>query len=359
MHQLTYIYTDRLSDEAYRKDVAEYARQFPTLVSSMKPYYTSREEFDKRILDWIMGPYEEFEGNNRELVLMEHISINFVENKLMDVIEKFQAYRSDLQWENPTYPPIILIDGTTPYLGEDLQDFARYSDSFVVLYDTTKKEATANLLVNKQFWDWWVIGGRWPMEFKVPQQPKDVVTGFELSALVDKSELDTSQYRTSALYKDINWKERIQKYLGRFLELHDQIKEVTSHLPPAWKVLEDSFGKVAADQYYRFNTKAFDAWRKEVREVTANIRSREAKIEEAFFITEEDLVGLSRREVIRYAIARAYCPAIMLVALEGQKTDLYKLDFFCPSNPQNIRNIIRAARRLKPDTVVIAVDVHN
>lgn len=359
MHQLTYIYTDRLSDEAYQRDVGEFSRQFPTLVASMKPYYISREEFDKRVLGSIMKPYQEFEGTNRELVLLEHISIDFVEHKLMDVIEKFQAYRSSLLVGKPTYPPIILIDSTTPYLEEDLQEFARYNDSFVVLYDTTKKEATANLLVNKQFWDWWVIGGRWPAEFEVPGQAHDLVAGFEPGAFTDLDKLDLTNHRTSALFKDINWKGRIKKYLGRFLELHDQIKEITAHLPPAWRVLENSFGKAAADLYYRFNTQVFDAWRKEVREVTANVRSREAKIEEAFFISEEDLVGLSRREVIRYAIARAYCPSIMMVALEGQKTDLYTLDFFCPSSPQNIRNIIRAARRLKPDTVVVAVDVHN
>lgn len=357
MHHLTYIYTDRLSEAAYQRSLVNFAEQFPAFV--LRTDLTAREVFDKEVLNNIMNPYQEFDGNHRELVLLEHISIDFVETKLMDLIGKFQAYRRTLGVGGPFYPPIILIDAGTPYVDEDLQEFARFNDSFVVMYDTTKEEATANLLVNKQFWDWWVVGGRWPMEFEVPGQSRDLVAGFQPGAFTDLDKLDLTNHRTSALFKDINWKARVQKYLGRFLELHDQIKEVTAHLPPAWRVLENSFGKAAADQYYRFNTVAFDAWRKEVREATANIRSRDARIEEAFFISEEDLVGLSRREVIRYAIARAYCPSIMVVALEGQKTDLYKLDFFCPSDPQNIRNIIRAARRLKPDTVVIAVDVHN
>lgn len=361
MHQLVYIYTDRLSDTAYQASVESFKAAFPSINPNSE--LLARDRFDREILAQIMAPYQEVEGNHRELVLLENIGINFVEHKLMDVIAQFEAYKNT--WHRiadkqvSVYPPIILIDAGTPFIEDDLQEFARFSDSFVVLYDTTKQEATAHLLVNRQFWDWWVIGGRWPTEFKVEGQSRDLVAGFEPGTFTDLSKLDLSKHRTSALFKDIDWKERIEKYRGRFLALHDRIKDATAHLPPAWKVLHDTLGKAGAEKYYRFDTKAFDQWRKDVREAVAKTSNPNAAIEEPFFVNAEDLVGLSRREVIRFAIARAYCPSVMVVALEGQDTALYMLDFFCPSDPRNIRNIIRAARRLKPDTVVIAVDVHN
>lgn len=347
MHHLTYVYTDKLGEPARTRNIKLYS---PKTLSEM---------IDRDILDRIMSPYQEYHGRHRELILLENISIDFVEHSLFDLIKQFEGRHSSLFDYPVSYPPIILIDGDAPDLSDELVEHAQRTAAYVVAYSLSGKTATANLLVNRQFWDWWQIGGRWPMEFKVANQLVDIVTGAEVSPMVDMTGVDTTGHFTSAYVRSVDWRQRIEKYMVPFLRLYDKIKDATAHLPPAWKVIKSSQAVTNDERYRCVNWPVFDAWRKEVREALKSIRDDKARIEDAFFVTEEDLVGLTRREVIRFAIARAYCPSFMLVSMEGEKDQLFELDFFVPSTPTNIRNIIRAARRLKPDTVVIAVDVHN
>lgn len=311
---------------------------------------------NKDELTQTLAEYNENGDDHFKRVLMTNIPEFTLENTMFDVIKRFRAVES---W-GPS--PIVLVDRAKDYLeNRDLRNM----DAYVISYDLDSKEATAQMVTSKAFWDWWVIGGRWPMEFHAPQRTHNVVGMTEISAMVDMTGVSTEGYYSSVYCKDIDHKKFKQEHLEKALKVWEYANENMPDMVPQWKMIEE-LNLPDDTAYYQFNCKAYDAWRDEVRRL-ADLQPKPEWSDEwcrtpvcgPFYL--EDVIGLTKRQLIRYAILRTYVPAFGVFDFGPDiPKKVVDLSFLATTNPKETKELVKYIRKhLTPDTVVTAVDIHN
>lgn len=325
---------------------------------------------DKETLARVMRPYnEQWEcpetgGMRPELVMLENVPVMTLETSLFDMITAFRKV-TDKKANYNKCRPIILVDDAYDYL--DVGSI-RELDAFVVAYDLDSKTATAKILVSRAFWDWWVVGGRWPIQFEGKHKwglLKNIVAPAEVSWAVDKAELAIKQEGryTSLRFGEIDWDKAKRERVKNALETWEVIYKVDPTLEPVANILK-RMNLPKGARYYSFDHAEYDAWHKRVVEIVNTFLPGWS---EGMF-SPYDLAGMSRRQVIRYAIARTYIAAIGVFYEEGYSTEksaaftqttVYDWSFFEHPTDQEVKEVLKRIRNLDPGTVVTAVDIHN
>lgn len=323
-----------------------------TLTRVMKPYN----------IDW---SYPESGGMRPELVVLENIPVMALETSLFDMIQEFRKVCN----KNSSYSstrPILLVDNAYDYIDVNaIQEL----DAFVISYDLDSNKATAKVMVSRTFWDWWVIGGRWPIQFKGIGHTgpflSNVIGPADVSWAVDKEALVTQSPGrfTSLRLDDIDWKSAKHERVANALRVWEPIHTADPTLERVSTILK-RMNLPKGVSYYSFDHEEYDAWHTKVMETArAVIPNWQSEM-----FSPHDVAGMTRRELIRYAIARTYVPAIGVFYEEGYnereggtytQTAVYNWGFFENPADKEVKEVWRRVRKLKPSTVVTAVDIHN
>lgn len=326
---------------------------------------------DKETLTRVLKPYNEdwncpeTGGLRPELVVLENVPVMTLETTLFDMITAFRKI-TDRSRNYNKCRPILLVDNAYDYI--DVGSI-RELDAFVIAYDLDSKKATAKIVVSRAFWDWWVVGGRWPMQFqaKGPMSPfmTNVIGPAEVSWAVGKAELELKQEGryTSLRFGDIDWKKAKRERVKNALEMWEVIYKADPTLEPAANILKRMNIPKGAP-YYSFDHEEYETWHKKVVAIATTLLPNWM---EAMF-SPYDLAGMSRRELIRYASARTYVAAIGVFYEEGYSTEksgaftqttVYDWSFFEHPTDREVKEVLKRVRNLNPGTVVTAVDIHN
>lgn len=324
---------------------------------------------DKETLARVMKPYNEnwecpeTGGLRPELVVLENVPVMTLETTLFDMITAFRKITDKTANYNKCRP-IILVDNAYDWI--DVGSI-RELDAFVVAYDLDSKAATAKIVVSRAFWDWWVIGGRWPIQFEVKpwEALTDVVGPAEVSWAVDKGELESKKAGrfTSVAFGSIEWKKAKQERVKQALAVWEVIHKADPTLEPVANILK-RMNLPKGARYYSFDHVEYDAWHKRVIDIAHKLLPDWM---DGLF-SPYDVAGMSRRQLIRYAAARTYVPAIGVFYEEGYNADkngvftqstVYDWSFFEHPDDAEVKEVLKRIRNIDKGTVVTAVDVHN
>lgn len=325
---------------------------------------------DKETLARVMKPYnEEWDcpetgGLPPELVVLENVPVMTLETSLFDMIQAFRKV-TDKKANYNRCRPIVLVDDAYDFI--DVASL-RELDAFIISYDLDSKKATAKVVVSRAFWDWWVVGGRWPIQFEavgcLSPFISNVIGPAEVSWMVDKEALAEKQEGrfTSLRFGDIDWKKAKRERVKNALEVWEIIHTADPTLERAATILK-RMNLPKGARYYSFDHEEYDAWHKKV---IAIVQDKMPNWMEGMF-SPYDVAGMTRRELIRYAIARTYVAAIGIFYDEERfenggvitQTTVYDWSFFEHPTDQEVKEVLNRIRKLKPSTVVTAVDIHN
>jgi hypothetical protein len=329
---------------------------------------------NKETLDRVMKPYNqdyhcpETGGMPPELVVLTNVPVLTLETSIFDMIQEFRKV-SNKKSSFSKYRPIILVDDAYDYL-----DVAavRELDAFVISYDLDSNKATAKIVVSRTFWDWWVIGGRWPIQFEGKSHMAPYMTNAigpaEVSWAVDKDELAKREKGrfTSLRIDEINWKNAKQERVKNALVMWEVLHKADPTLEREGEILK-RMNLPKGARYYSFDHEEYDAW---IAKVWAIASAAMPNCMEQMF-SPYSVAGMTRRELIRYAIARTYVPAFGIFYDEGysekdgvvfSQTAVYDWSFSWHPTDKEVKEVwqrVRQLVKLKPFTIVTAVDIHN
>lgn len=326
---------------------------------------------DKETLDRIMQPYNEnwecpeTGGLRPELVVLENVPVMTLETSLFDMITEFRKV-TDKKANYNKCRPIVLVDNAYDFI--DVNSI-RELDAFVISYDLDSKAATAKVVVSRAFWDWWVIGGRWPIQFEAKDQWRiglyNIVAPPEVSWAVDQDDLAANKEGrfTSLKFGDIHWKKAKQERVKQALALWEVLYKADPTLEPVSTIMK-RMKLPKGVRYYSFNHEEYDVWHKKVIKIAHDVAP--GWMDNMF--SPFDIAGMSRRELIRYAIGRTYCPAYGVFYSETfnptnngvtSDTAVYDWSYFEHPTDKEVKELLKRVRNLDPSTVVTAVDIHN
>lgn len=323
---------------------------------------------DKETLMRIMAPYNEQEEYGvtlgPELVVLSNIPTMTLETSLFDMIVAFREI------DRPFFSrasPILIVESLADYELSQVRELG----AFVIAYDLDSKEATAKMAVTRAFWDWWVVGGRWPIQFEGKNSAsgwnmyKNIISEAEVSWAVDKEALEEKKANrfTSLRMGEIDWKKAKQERVTYALEAWDFANKHLSELPRI-SDLVTKMNLPKGTRYVDFKHDEVSAWQKRVAEVTHALRPDDW--EKMFSI--RDVVGMTRREVIRYALLRTHLPLFGIFWEQKydsdkrgmvEETTVYDFSWATFPTDKDAKDILRRVRNLDPSTVVTAIDIHN
>lgn len=317
-------------------------------------------------LGYVYGPKESAElaevlaayDEQAEEVLFERVMLTNVpltlETSLLELITKLNKFSG--RWG--TTSGIALVDDVKNYVDE--RTLMR-EGFFLVSYNLDTEVVTANVLMSKAIWDWYVIGGRWPCEFKVKPhiEAPDVIEGYHLSWAVDQKAMpDMAEYRRSVEMGWVDWKAMEREHVAYCLKSWEMAQKFLPDQKPRYKVYQENNRQTNLPTW-KFDFAEYDTWRSEVQTGIQGKLSPEDHMGMTFDIY--DVAGLTRREAIRYALARCYVPNVGIFSLSSDhKTEVFYLGWGAVVTPDEVKAIIRYVRKnLTPDVVVTAVDFHN
>lgn len=294
-----------------------------------------------------------------DVVMMTNIPVMTLETTLFDMISEF---RKVCKWKSP----ILLVDDAEKYLDHEA---VSNLDAFIISYNLESKACTAQMVVSRAFWDWWVIGGRWPIEFESKTATRNVVADSEVSWCVDKEALAAKQGGrfTSVYMSDVDWKKEKREHVKNALAIWDVVSSVTVGVPRASDLLE-AMHLPNGTQYYQFRCDDYDAWVKDIHEKVSALPAEVRAPIQDMFCSYLDIAGMTRRELIRYAIMRTYVPSYAIlhknefeanVAGWAETTLVFDYGWGFHPTDKMVKNVIRLIEGLSPSTVVTAVDIHN
>lgn len=326
---------------------------------------------DKETLFRVMAPYNEnYDGPETgglrpELVVLENVPVMTLETSLFDMIMSFRKVLDKSNYKQMT--PILIVDDAMSYLD---MNSVRELGAFVISYDLSSKKATAKVVVSRAFWDWWVVGGRWPIQFEPIDRngwsmAKDIIGPAEVSWAVDKEALAAQQEGryTSLRFGEIDWKKAKRERVKLALEMWDVIYKADPTLGPVSQIMK-RMNLPKGVPYYSFNHEEYDAWHTKIR---ALVDQHIPNAMDGIF-SPYDIAGMSRRELIRYAIARTYAPAFGIFWTNefspehnGVTSQTTVFDFSWTQHPTDAecKSLLKLVRKLDYSTVVTAVDIHN
>lgn len=326
---------------------------------------------DKETLSRVMAPYNENYdcpekgGMPPELVVLENVPVMTLETSLFDMITAFRKVSDKSNYHQQT--PILIVDDAMSYL--DMHS-VRELGAFVISYDLNSMKATAKVVVSRAFWDWWVVGGRWPIQFEPIQyngwsMAQDIIGPAEVSWAVDKEALAAQREGryTSLRFGEIDWKKSKRERVKLALEMWEVIYKTDPALEPVSQIMK-RMNLPKGVRYYSFNHEEYNVWNTRVRAIVdQHIPNHMDGIFSPF-----DIAGMGRRELIRYAIARTYAPAFGIFwsnefspTHNGVTSQTTVFDFSWSQHPTDAecKSLLKMVRSLKPGTVVTAVDIHN
>lgn len=326
---------------------------------------------DNETLTRVLRPYNEdwscpdSGGMSPELVVLENVPVMTLETSLFDMIQEFRKVCNKSSSYSASRP-IVLVDDAYDYIDVTA---IRELDAFVISYDLDSNKATAKVMVSRAFWDWWVVGGRWPIQFKGKGHMgpflSNVIGPADVSWAVDKEALvaQSPGRFTSLRLDDIDWKSAKRERVTNALRVWEPIHNADPTLERSSSILK-RMNLPKGARYYSFDHEEYSTWQATVGKIV--------KTMVLDWMTEMfspyDVAGMTRRELIRYAIARTYVPAIGVFYEEGYsekeggaytQTSVYDWSFFENPTDKEVKEVWRRVRKLKPSTVVTAVDIHN
>lgn len=325
---------------------------------------------DHETLTRVMAPYnEEYRcsdnpGLTPELVVLTNVPVMTLETSLFDMISSFRKVLGKGKYNQMA--PILIVDDAIAYL-----DISAVRDlgAFIISYDLDSKSATAKVVVSRAFWDWWVVGGRWPIQFETKAKgwcmAKDIIGPAEVSWAVDKDMLDAQREGrfTSLRMGEIDWKKAKRERVKAALEVWEKVNAIDPTLQPA-SVIMQRLNLPKGVNYFQFDTSEYDAHRSKIREIVDHLPR---EIMDGIF-SPYDVGGMTRREVIRYAIARTYVPAYGVFWTNKfceqaggitSQTTTFDFSWLVHPTDEDCRKVIKMVNSLGPDVVVTAVDIHN
>lgn len=319
---------------------------------------------DKATLERVMKPYnEQWESTGSlrpDLVVLTNVPVFTLENTLYDLIQEFRKITQYASFNRKA--PILLVDDAMEYL--DMNSVQELG-AFIISYDLDSKEATAKVVVTRGFWDWYQVGGRWPAAFKPRSEHgwfRNIVAEPDVAHGILAEDIPPKHY-VSLPMRDIDWKTAIRAKVKSALEMWDKFHQDKPDLEPVSAIMK-RMNLPKGVRYYDFDHREYDAWHKTVREI-----SEKHSIDWGnTYFSPFDVAGMSRREVIRFAIARTYVPMYSVIwqtrfdqGLNGQVEETTVYDFAWSTFPtdEELRKALQHIRNLPNHTVVTAIDIHN
>lgn len=323
-------------------------------------------------LEKVMEPYSEHtRGGNPKWVYLKDVPVSF-EMTLLELITNF-AHLGEKKWT----APIVIVDENLCY--EEMEELARISP-VVIQYNLDVKQVTLNLIFNQDFWDWWQVGGRWPGQFHIPgRKGGDIVQGMELSWVWDKNKPDLKGRFNSVEIREVNWAEAMRTRIKQMLALWEIVNPLTQGMAPAWTMMGPAGERGVEDgPHWLILPDNFWPWHAAVNATEGLPKYDEG--EKFGWARPSEVVGLTRHQVVRLAMARALVPAYALIQREWQPLqhpakymekyppekpavsyDSELLNMCWPGypSPEYVDEVLRMIRALPLDTVVTAVDIHN
>lgn len=318
---------------------------------------------DQETLTRIMQPYNE-NGNNsfgHELVVLTNIPVMTLETSLFDMIVAFRKVSDSGSYNQQR--PILIVDDALQYLDHSA---IRELDAFVISYDLDTKAATAKVVVSRAFWDWWVVGGRWEGHFNALGSGwhRNIIDPIPRTSTVciEPEKKTPGQYNSLPLC-DIDWKTAKRKRVAAAFAMWNQIYGGDPTLERQSTILK-RMNLPKGVRYYAYDHTEYEAWRKKI---NAIMDKSEVEWGDHLF-SPWDIAGMTRRELIRYAIARTYVPMYGIFWSAGycpirngavEETFVYDWASFEHPTDQEVKDVIKRVRKLEPHTVVTAIDIHN